>query len=520
MPPAPQPAPKVQPPQAVAPTQPAVPGVRTVLGAVVIQGATVFTPEQLAITYKRYLTRKIGFEQVQEIAAAITKMYHDAGYFLSRARVPPQLPKLGVLHIQVVEGWIDKVAFTGNLAGRAKLYQEYGDKITVGRPTRLATVERYVLLLDDLPGITAKGSVKEIDANAGRYRLDVAIKREKVSGYVSVDNRGTRAVGRYEALLDVAANGMLSGRDQTGVTLFTIPGQPKELLYGEIRHSHTFGSEGLKLTARGSHSNSDVGGVYTGTDLGNRSSRGSLELSYPWVRTRAANLWLNGALEAISQIQDQYGTRNYDDELRVARAGTVADLTDSLDGYNSLKLTYSHGLDILGASGPNSNDVSRTDGQATFNKVYAEVRRNQPFLKSWALDLKMAGQWADDRLLSAEEFYLGGSRYGRAYDPGEISGSDGVAGSAELQWARYAHLSWLDIYQLYGFYDGGVVWKTSNTDYNGRASLASAGGGLRLTFPHKLYAGLELAKPLTRAVSAIGPDARGVRLFFYASGNF
>lgn len=517
-----EPSPEVQTPAAPAEVAPQPPEeLRTVLGAVVIEGATVFTPQQLAATYKKYLARKIGFEQVQEIAAAITKMYRDAGYFLSRARVPPQLPKLGVLHVQVVEGYIDQVAFTGSLKQRDALYRAYGDKIAAGRPTKLATVERYVLLLGDLPGITAKGSVKEIDAEQGRYRLEVAIKRDTVAGYASVDNRGTRAVGRYQALLDVAVNGALDGRDQTGVTLFTIPGQPKELIYGEVRHSHTFGSEGLKVTARASHSESDAGENFSASNLGNRSTRGSLEVAYPAIRGRAANLWLNGAVEAISQRQDQFQTQNYDDELRIARAGIFTDLTDQLDGYNSLRLTYSQGFNIMGASGPNSQDVSRTDGQAAFNKVYAEVRRHQPFLGSWAIDLRAAGQWADDRLLSAEEFFLGGSRYGRAYDSGEISGSQGVAGSAELQWAQYANgLPWLDIYQLYGFYDAGAVWETSNTSYDGRASLASAGGGLRLTFPNKLYAGIEVAKPLTRNVEAIGPDAKGPRLFFYASGNF
>lgn len=511
------PAVNVPAPPSEAPAPEAAP--RTVLGAVVVEGATVFTPEQLAAAYKPYLAGEIGFQEVREIAEAITAMYRDAGYFLSRARVPSQVPELGVLRLEVVEGWIDEVAFAGGLEQHEALYRAYGDKLAAGRPTRLDTVERFVLLLGDLPGITASGSIEEIDSD-GRYRLVVEVERDAVAAYVNVDNRGTRAVGRYEALLDVAVNGLLDGRDQTAATLFTVPHQPKELIYGEIRHSRTFGSEGLAVTVRASHSESDAGGNFQASDLGSRSSRGAVEVAYPLLRTRDANLWLNGSFEANAQRQEEFDQETYDDQLRVARGWVFGDLTDGLDGYNSLQLTYSRGLDVLGASPEDSTDVSRTRGQATFNKLYSELRRYQPLGDNWAIDAKIAGQWSDERLLAAEEFYLGGSRYGRAYDPGELGGSHGLAGSVELQWAEYAKVSWLDVYQFYGFYDAGAVWETSENGYAGRETLASAGTGVRLTFPGELYAGLELAKPLTRPVEAIGPDATGFRLFFYASGNF
>lgn len=72
---------------------------------------------------------------------------------------------------------------------------------------------------------------------------------------------------------------------------------------------------------------------------------------------------------------------------------------------------------------------------------------------------------------------------------------------------------YLDSYQVYAFYDYGVVWETVNTSYNGLASLSSAGGGVRLGFTKSLFGGLEIAKPLTREVANWGN--KDSRTFFY-----
>jgi hemolysin activation/secretion protein len=121
-------------------------------------------------------------------------------------------------------------------------------------------------------------------------------------------------------------------------------------------------------------------------------------------------------------------------------------------------------------------------------------------------------------LLLPEQFALGGARFGRAYDPAEITGDDAVAGSLELRYGRFVESRFLRSYQLYAFYDVGAVWNQDVSDGTQRQSLASAGGGIRLALPQDFAASLEIAKALTRRVAAEGD--KPVRVFVSVSASF
>jgi len=271
-----------------------------------------------------------------------------------------------------------------------------------------------------------------------------------------------------------------------------------------------------------SHSEVDAGYIYASDDLGSRSTRGLLGIAYPVLRSRDHNLSLYGKLDVINQRQDYGDVRNFDDRLRVLRFGTEYYLNDSLDGQNAITAELSRGLDILGASdgqyGGQSRQPSRADGHVAFTKLTLNASRRQKLGDKWAVLLSLSGQKSDERLLSNEEYYLGGAQFGRAFDSGEISGDDGAAALVELQYGEFLSWKYLDSYQVYGYYDFGIVWETSATDFNGRTSLSSAGGGLRLGFTKSVYGGVEVAKPLNRVVANEGD--KGPRVFFYLLGKY
>ncbi|MBN4016386.1 ShlB/FhaC/HecB family hemolysin secretion/activation protein, partial [Rhodospirillaceae bacterium AH-315-P19] len=117
-------------------------------------------------------------------------------------------------------------------------------------------------------------------------------------------------------------------------------------------------------------------------------------------------------------------------------------------------------------------------------------------------------------LLSAEEFRLGGTRFGRAYDPSELTGVDGVGGILELQYGRSVAWNLVKRYQLYGFYDLGAVW-----DNDGRQrSLSSTGAGVRTWIYETMTANFEVALPLTRLVFTEGDNS--MRFFFSLQTSF
>ncbi|NQW00568.1 MAG: ShlB/FhaC/HecB family hemolysin secretion/activation protein [Rhodospirillales bacterium] len=498
-------------------TEPAESDGAFVLAGVEIIGATIYPEAEFAAFYEPLLATEIKVSEIQAITRKITDKYKDDGYFLASAVAEPQDLALGILRIRVIEGAITKVSYSGDLSDRAALLEEFAAKIKQQKPARLDNLERYMLLIDDLPGATVEGSLKPVNKDAGEFELVLAIGHDTTDAYASVDNRGTRSVGRVQALLHGDLNKGVTNSERTGLTLFTIPRTPKELVYGELTHEQHFGTEGLKVWLSASHSAADVGGIYSTSDLGSRGSRAVLGASYPLIRARDQNLTLRTSFDVSNQRQDQDDERISDDRLRILRIGADFNWNDDLDGQNSGSVELSRGYNVMGASDGiypgQSRSPSLSDGHVSFTKVTAFASRRQKIGDSWAAQLSVTGQKANRQLLSGEEFYLGGSQFGRAFDSGEISADEGAAMSFEVQYGRFLSKPYLDSYQFYGFYDLGVVWEIEEDHFSDGATLSSAGGGMRLGFTKDVFAGLEVAKPLSRIVANEGD--KGPRVFFY-----
>lgn len=498
----------------------AQPSERFVLAAVTFSGNTVFTAAAFTDIYTPLLARQIGIEDVRKVATDVTAFYREKGYFLSRAVVESQGVEYGVLNIRIVEGKITNVSFDAETAEQADLLRPYGEKIAdAAMPANVNTVERYLLLMNDLPGIKAQAKVNKVDYEKGVYRLDVAVSKKPVNYSFNVDNRGTRSVGRDQAYVSATANGWMSGRESTRLGIFTIPSSPKELAYVELQQQWALGTEGTAVSLGGSYSKIDAGADEIDNDLHSNSWRASVTVSHPVIRGRAKNLNVYGVLNTSRQKQHDFGVFDYEDRLQVLRGAAEIYYEDDMQGANYANIWLSRGLGLNDV--PGDAQRSRSGGRPVFTKLYARTERRQLFTDNWALKVSVAGQVADQRLLSNEEFSLGGYLFGRGYDGGEISGTHGAAGSIELQYGDDLEGRWLSSYQFYGFYDGGVVWETAENSYaSEHESLTSAGIGVRSGIGENMSSGIELAMPLTRPAEEVGGDGKKPRLFFYLNANF
>lgn len=512
----PEPRPTVL-PEAPAPEVEAEDEISFVLSAVTIAGSTVFEPSELARSYEDFLARSVTLAEVREVARRITKIYQDSGYVLSRAMVPPQQVLSGRLLVRVVEGYVARVGFQG-ATGQEELLSPFADKITSVRPASLGSFERYLLLINDLAGITVIDSgLRSLDEE-GAYELTITIDYDSIDGVAYLDNRGTPAAGRLQGWLSGGTNSFLGLGERLQLGFFTIPNQPSELRYVEMSYRQPWGAEGVILSATASGALNDAGADLAAADTEGRSRRFILRADYPILRSQSGRLSLSGSFDYLDIQEDSLGSTNFEDRLRVLRVGLDFLRGDSWKGTTSLVVELGQGLGILGASQGGTAALSRSDGDGVFTKVTARLLRIQGIGEKFELRMAIKGQYAADALLSAEEFALGGGEFGRAYDFSELTGDDGLVGSIEARFGEVVNHELLKSIQLYGFYDLGAVWNDDAPSDAGADSLASAGAGLRVTFPKSIFANLEFAKPLTRVVST--GDDRDLRIFFSLSASF
>lgn len=485
-----------------------------VLTGVHIRGVTVFPMERFAPLYDDKLARAISVEDVGEIVDGITDIYRKEGYFLSRATAPAQSGESGVLRIDVSEGYVESISIKGDASPSLK---NRLSAITKERPLRLSTLEGTLARIGDLNGVSvASTQIKPDPMDFARHHFVATIKRDALEASLYIDNRGVDAAGPVQAYARAAANSLLRTGDQLSLGLFTIPDDPSELALGEISYHLPLLNAGTYATLTGRYSRFNPGASLATFDTETETKRLTFSLAHPLIRTRKTSLWANVSFEGRNIREEELGAPTFDDKLRVLSVWANFQKTH-WNGYTSGFGKMSLGLNMLGAT-VDENSLSRPDANGEFTKFTAQLSRYQNIGKTFGLYFSVSGQTANDPLLASEEFSLGGARFGRAYDYGELTGDDGVTGLIELRYGRDPDIAILDFFQLYGFYDYGVVWNDNAPSEFKELSLESAGAGLRLRFPASLSANVEIAKPLSQ--TPFTQDDRDWRGFFSVSKSF
>lgn len=139
---------------------PAASGVTFRLNDIEIVGNTAVSDAELRVLYVQLLGTDVSVGQLFAIANSVTAFYGQRGFPLSRAIVPAQeIDGSGVVRLQVIEGYVDQAIIEG--PGKENtLVRQHGEALTGERPISNRTLERHLLLADDLPGISAKSVLR------------------------------------------------------------------------------------------------------------------------------------------------------------------------------------------------------------------------------------------------------------------------------------------------------------------------------------------------------------------------
>jgi hemolysin activation/secretion protein len=487
------------------------------LRGISLAGARAIPSDQLVRIYQPYLGKEVSQADLAAIAAAISDFYRAAGFHLSRAIVPPQDIRDGRVRLQVIEGSIMEAALSGDAA------EQFGirpllDPVLAECPSRLATLERQLLLINGRPGVhIADTALEEVGSATGQFRLVVYVKTWHIYTSFGLDNLGSSSVGPWQSYATGAFNSYLAPGDTLAVNLSTTPGDPRELAFGRLSYDVPVGTDGMRIGASALYSEARPGDDRRLYNDNTRTDSFELRASIVPLQSQRSALTLTAAagFSNVSE-RDVFGPI-YNDHIRTVSLTSDYRLRDSFGGNNYFTLTWRQGLDILGASHPGDNFLSRDGASGNFSVMDAWFTRYQALSDAWSVKIAAAGQIASGPLFTSQQFYLGGAAFGRGYGSAEISGDNGVAGSLELRFDQRLNFHHLTSYQLYGFVDAGAAWNDGYSYADGLA-LTSAGAGVRFFLGGDLQADIAVAFPL----SYRAPDnsSRSARLLFSLSNAF
>ena len=467
-----------------------------VLRGVKVSGAHAVSADRIAAVYQTFLGKKVSQADLAAIAGAISDLYREAGFHLSRAIVPPQDIAGGLVRIQVIEGAIVQAELKGDGAERFGV-RPMLVPVLAEQPSRLATLERQLFLIGGRPGVRITDTaLDEIGGATGRFRLTVCLKTWHVFSSFGLDNLGSSSVGPWQTYATGAFNSYLTPGDTLAVNLSTITNDPRELGFARLSYDTPVGVDGVRLGASVLYSAVRPGDARRlDSDI---TTTEAFEVRASTVafmsQSSGLTLTLAGTFSNVSE-HDLYGPW-YNDHIRTASLTADYRLQDHFGGTNFATLTYRQGLDIFGASHFDDDLLSRDGASSNFSVLNLWFTRYQTLNDAWSLKLSAASQTASRPLFTSQQFYLGGAAFGRGYGAAEISGDNGLAGSLELRFDHKLNYRYWSGYQLYAFGDAGAVWNDGYRLSDG-LSLTSAGAGVRFFLPDDFQADLGVAIPLS-----------------------
>ena len=524
------PAPAAQPPSGVRPeapgAQPSTAPDMPASGAFVVRKLVLTGEISVDVASLQALVREaegqtLTLAQLQRFADRITEWYRARGFPFARAYIPAQTIDQGQVEILVLEGRYGELRIDNRsgVQGDGVIARTLG-RLRAGDPIRQPALDRTLLLLQDIPGVDARGALRP-GAQVGSSDLDVRVdKAQQFWGSALLDNSGGSSLGRKRLSGTLGMAGLVGTGDT--LTLNMLGSGTSSLKYHRIAYETLVDGDGTRVGAAYSDLLYRLIGSFSSLEAHGTANVSSLWLRHPLLRSRDANLNLQLQQEHV-KLRDRieiYQTYN-DRHLRVSTLTLSGDLTDDWlgGGQNTASLSAVAGNLSFDDAVEAAADASGLIKQGNFNKLGFYFNRLQTLNRSNRLALTLQGQHALRNLDSSQKMSLGGPNLLRAFDVSALSG-DSVSATT-LEWQRDLPLPWPGQWQSLLFWEQGRVRVNDRPVSNGAniATLEGAGIGMRWSGPDQWRSTLYLGSSIGPVSSMVG-GSRALQAWLEISKGF
>ena len=454
-----------------APTQATSPSETTVSArSFKFAGNTLIESDKLSNALAAYVNRPLTLAQLKEAADVVTAIYRDAGWTV-RAYLPKQEINGGVVTLQIVEAVFGGAFMQGQEPQRieaSRLVEMAEANLRKGQALHANDLDRTLLLLDDLPGVSVAGNLAQ-GQNDGETNLAIsAIDDALVNGNATLDNYGSRATG----IERLSANLNINSPARMGDLLSTNLMKTQGTSYARGSYSLPVGNNGARA---GIHASSLAYKVLTSYDQAALGTHGTaetagLDASYPLLRGQLNNVNLTWSYDDKKLENFAANVLNSNYKIKASSLGLNSSHIDNWGGGGSTTtyaaLTQGRVDNAGSANAQTDADGARVAG--TYSKLNAGLSRLQSITADLSFYAALSAQVASKNLDSSERMYLGGATGVRAFPASEGGGAAGRTLTLELRQRLDNALT------LTGFYDYGHVNVNKHNANASNGSVISA----------------------------------------------
>ena len=457
---------------------------KLVVNEIRFDGNGVYSDEELRDVISVDLSKPLSTEDLEAIRKAVSRFYFNNGYVNSGAMIGEQDLSKGVLTVSVVEGALDKI----NVMGTGWLRPGYVEKrIRSGVKTPLSMED----LKRSLEFVRRDEKIRKINTallpgdELGQSHLDVIVTENKLfDAGIGISNRRPPSVGAEEAEVYVGTRNLTSLGDT-------------------LRLNYTFTDEGMDEVD------------FDGAD------NYAVSYSLP-LHTSGTSLELGTVRSDYVILEEPFDTLNIQSDTQMVSVGIRQPIYNDLKHEFSVSLKGERRQSKTMVSGmPFSISPGSTDGMTRIaalrvspEYVYRSSKRviavrttlsfgldaqdpvldesyMEPEFFSWLTQaswveaigssenlfaLKSYYQHTDERLISMEQFSLGGMNTIRGYRENQIIRDNAFSISPEVRIPILRDRYTKPIMHLVPFFDYGIGWNAEGD--RDRESIYSLGLGL------------------------------------------
>ena len=323
---------------------------------VAVEGVTAYPQAEIARLADGLIGPAVPLSQIDTARQAILQRYRADGYVLTT--VSANLSAAGRLRFVVTEGHIASVKLDGDIGPAGTQVLRFLNRLTEKQPIDAVTLERYLLLAQDVPGVTLRAVLEPSADQPGALNLIAQVSRQAVSGLATVDNRAFSQTGPVEMLGLLDFNSFSEFGEKTEISYYhTFPNSQN---FGQASTEVFAGSSGLKLRIYAGSGSALPTGTLSAIGYDGVTTVFGAMASYPVIRSRQQTLNVYLAFDGLESTIDTTATgvkavASYD-SLRVLRGGGGLRIVGRSAGCRSIRRStrfpraISQGLPILGAT--------------------------------------------------------------------------------------------------------------------------------------------------------------------------
>lgn len=473
-------------PSRPSPLQPSAPvalqsgGARVLVKQFHFEGNTRLSEAQLQKVVKAWLGKELDFGELQRVALAVAQAYREAGWVV-RVDLPVQDVTEGSIELRIQEamlGAVNVVSAPIRSVSASRAVATIEAQQQPGEPLSVASLDRGLLLINDLPGAAATATLGAGSA-IGQTDVNVSLSQQSLlSGSAYVDNSGEHATGSVEEGAHLTLNSPSGIGDQIAGDGLHTDGSN----YGRLAYSIPVGYDGWRVGANASTLYYRLtADEFKALDATGTARSYGVEASYPLIRSTTRNLSLQLAFDdrQFDNLAEATTVSNY--TIYDASASLSASIADTWlgGGFDSSVFQMTHGHFDRG------DEPVRPDGSdQDFWRFRYSFSRWQGLTTRLSLFVALNGQFTNRNLDSSERFYLGGPSGVRAYPVNEAGGAQGTLLAAELRQSVWQSLTVAE------FYDQGWITQYHDDAMSLEGPLSGTapnhyslrGGGLTLSW--------------------------------------